>query len=117
MLVSIIKLLWEWAARMSWVSYEACEKPCLTSKKAVPHAFGGAVVEVLQELWEAQHGLKHHSQGAQRLHKQDWIQQQQGDDGTQHGEAKAEEKVILECTPLPEVAKVQVWRGDVKKEI
>lgn len=101
---------------MSRVSYEACEKPCLTLKKAVPHALGGAVVEVLQELWEAQHGLKRHSQGAQRLHKQGWLQQQQGDDGTQNGEAKAEEKVILERTPLPEVVKVQVWRGDVKKE-
>lgn len=72
------------------------------------HAFGGAVVEVLQQLWEAQHGLEHDGQGAQRLHEHGGVQQQQGDDRTQHGEAEADEQVVLEHAPLPEVAHVQV---------
>lgn len=76
--------------------------------RVVPHAFGGAVVEVLQQLWEAQHGFKHHGQGTQRLHKHSRVQQQQGDECTQHGEAKAEEQVVLKRAPLPEVVKVQV---------
>lgn len=79
----------------------------------LPHAFGGAVGEVLQQLRETQHGLEHQSQGAQHLHEHGRVQQQQGDHRTQHGEAEAEEQVVLERAPLPEVAQVQVWRfGD-----
>lgn len=98
------------------MSYERSTKPCSTSKCAVPHAFGGAVVEVLQQLWEAQHGLEHDGQGAQRLHEHGGVQQQQGDDRTQHGEAEAEEQVVLERAPLPEVAHVQVWRKERTKQ-
>lgn len=72
------------------------------------HAFGGVILKVLQQLREAQHGLKHDSQGAQSLHKHSRVQEQQGDDRTQHGEAEAEEKVVLERAPLPEVAKIQI---------
>lgn len=80
-----------------------------TSKSAVPHAFGGVILEVLQQLWDAQHRLKHHGQGTQCLHKHNGVQQQKGDDCTQHGEAQAEEQVVLKRTPLPEVVEVQVW--------
>lgn len=69
-------------------------------------------MEVLQQLREAEHGLEHHGQGAQHFHKHSGVQQQQSDHRTQHGEAKAEEQVVLERSPLPEVAKVQVWRGE-----
>lgn len=72
-------------------------------------------MEVLQQLREAEHGLAHHGQGAQRLHVHHGVQQQQGDDGAQHGEAEAEEQVVLERAPLPEVAKVQVWRAERTK--
>lgn len=65
-------------------------------------------MQVLQQLREAQHGLEHHGQGAQHLHEQGRIQQQEGDDGAQHGEAEAEEEVVLEGAPLPEGAQVQV---------
>lgn len=74
-------------------------------------------MEVLQQLRETQHGLKHHGQETQRLHKHSGVQQQQGDSCTQHGEAKAEEQVVLERAPLPEVVKVQVWRQDRIKQI
>lgn len=94
-----------------------CAKDYLTSKCAVPHAFGGAIVEVLQQLRQTQHGLKHHGQGTQCLHKHRGAQQQQCDNCTQHSEAKAEEQVVLEGAPLPEVAKVQFWRGDRIKQI
>lgn len=104
-------------ASVSTVTYELSAKLCLTSKCAVPHAFGGVVVEVLQQLRQAQHGLKQHGQGAQRLHKHSRVQQQQGDDRTQHGEAEAEEQVVLEGAPPPEVAEVQVWRGERMKQI
>lgn len=66
-------------------------------------------MQVLQQLREAQHGLKHHSQGAQRLHEQGRVQQQESDAGAQHGEAEAEEQVVLEGAPLPEGTQVQVW--------
>lgn len=72
-------------------------------------------MEVLQQLRETQHGLEHHGGGAQRLHEQGRVQQQQGDDGAEHGEAEAEEQVVLERAPLPEVAKVQVWREERKR--
>lgn len=84
---------------------------CLTFKCAVPHAFGGVIVEVLQQLRNAQHGLKHHGQGTQRFHKHSGVQQQQGDKCTQHSEAKAEEQVVFKGAPLPEVSKVQIWGG------
>ncbi len=63
-------------------------------------------MEVLQQLREAQHGLEHQRQRAQRLDVHSRVQQQQSDDCTQHGEAKAEEQVVLKCSPLPEVTKV-----------
>lgn len=102
---------------VSTVSYEPSAKLCLTLKCGIPHAFGGVVLEVLQQLREAQHGLKHHGQRTQRFHKHSRVQQQQGDDCTQHGETKTEEKVVLESTPLPKVAEVQVWRGERIKQI
>lgn len=104
------------AGLSSTVSYELPAELCSTSKRAVPHAFGGAVVEVLQKLRDAQHGLEHHGQGAQRLHENGRVQQQHGDDCAHHGKAEAEEQVVLERAPLPEVAKVQVWRGERTKQ-
>lgn len=80
----------------------------LTCNGALPHASGGVVVEVLQQLRKAQHGLKHHGQGAQHLHKHSGVQQQHGDHSTHHGEAETKQQVVLECTPLPEVVQVQV---------
>lgn len=74
-------------------------------------------MEVLQQLRKAQHGLEHHGQGTQCLHKHYRVQKQQCDDCTQNGEAKAEEQVVLEGAPLPEVAKVQVWRGERTKQM
>lgn len=108
-LVSTIKDLWQGA---SVGSYELSAQRAVT----VPHAFGGAVMEVLHQLRDSEHGLEHDGQGAQRLHKHGRVQQQQGDDCTQHGEAKAEEQVVLERAPLPEVAIVQVWRGERTKQ-
>lgn len=81
----------------------------LTSGRPVPHASRGAVLEVLQQLREAEHGLEHHSQRAQRLHEHGGVEQQQGDQRAQHREAETEEQVVLEGTPLPEVAQVQFW--------
>lgn len=77
----------------------------------LPHSFGGAVVEVLQQLRHAQHGLERHGERTQSLHKNAGVHQQQGDHGTQHGQAEAEEQVVFKRTPLPEVLKVQVWTG------
>lgn len=82
----------------------------MTCLCTVPHAPGGAVLEVLQQLRQAQHGLEHHSQGAQGLHEHGGVEQQQGDDRTHHGEAEAEEQVVLERAPLPEVVNVQVCK-------
>lgn len=84
---------------------------CSTSEWALPHASGGAIVEVLQQLREAQHGFERHGREAQRLHKDGGVQQQPGDGGAQQGEARAEEQVVLESAPLPEVLQVQVCRG------
>lgn len=77
-------------------------------KASVPHAFGRAILQVLQQLRETQHGFEHDGQGAQRLHEQGRIQQQESEDGALHGEAEAEEQVVLEGAPLPEGAQVQV---------
>lgn len=69
------------------------------------------MVEVLQQLWEAQHGLERDGWEAQRLHKHGGVQQQPGGGCTQHDEAQAEEDVVFKCTPLPEGVYVQVYRG------
>lgn len=75
------------------------------------HALGGVVVEVLEELWQAKHSLKHQSHGAQRLHKHSRIQQQQSDHCTQHREAQTEQEVVFKLTPLPEVIQVQICKS------
>lgn len=69
------------------------------------------MVEVLQQLREAQHGFERHGGEAQRLHEHGGVQQQPGERGAQHGEGRAEEQVVLESAPLPEVLQVQVCRG------
>lgn len=90
---------------------EASEKCCSPSECVVPHAFSGVIVEVLQQLWEAQHGFECDGQEPQHLHKHGGVQQQRGDDCAQQGKARAEEEVVLKCAPLPEVLHVQIYRG------
>lgn len=86
------------------------------SEWALPHASGGAIAEVLQQLREAQHGFERHGREAQRLHKHGGVQQQPGDGGAQQGEARAEEQVVLESAPLPEVLRVQVCGGSKRSK-
>lgn len=89
---------------------------CLTLEHTVPHAFCGAIMEILQQLRDAQHGLEHHGQRTQSLHKHHRVQQQQGDDCTHDGEAEAEEEVVLKGAPLPEVMQVQVYNREIETQ-
>ena len=74
----------------------------------VPHSTCGAVLEVLQQLRNPKHGLKEDSQRAQRLHEQHRVEEEEGDEGTQECEAEAEDQVVLEARPTPEVTQVKI---------
>lgn len=75
------------------------------------HALGGVVVEVLEQLRQAEHSLEQQGHGAQRLHKHSRIQHQHSDHCTQHREAQTEQEVVFKLTPLPEVVEVQICKS------
>lgn len=86
----------------------AAELDTVSSPPALPHALGGAVALVAQELRKAQHGLGQHSQEAQGLHKQGRINGQVGDIGSHTRKGQNTLHVVPKAAPVPEVMWVEV---------
>lgn len=74
----------------------------------VPHSARGTVLEVLQQLGNSEHGLEENGQRTQRLDEEHRVEEEEGDEGTEECEAKAEDQVVLKTGPAPEVTQVQI---------
>lgn len=80
-----------------------------SSGKPLPHALRGAVAVVSVQLRHTQHGLRQHSQEAQRLHKQRRVDGQVGDIACHAREGQDTLHVVCKAAPVPEMVRVKVW--------